>query len=111
MKVREKNWIRYRIYLVAVFFVSGLAIVLARAFQLQVLDKDRLESIARGGYIGTVKLPPKRGTIFDREGHQLALSVEVGSVYAHPKQIKEKGRTAKKLSKVLKRVTARSWGP
>lgn len=103
MKVREKNWIRYRIYLVAVFFVSGLAIVLARAFQLQVLDKDRLESIARGGYIGTVKLPPKRGTIFDREGHQLALSVEVGSVYAHPKQIKEKGRTAKKLSKVLKK--------
>ncbi|MBW1704803.1 MAG: transpeptidase family protein [Deltaproteobacteria bacterium] len=101
MKVKEKKWIRFRVYLVAVFFLLGLGTVLARAYQLQVLNKDRLAVIAQEGYVGTIKLPPKRGTIYEREGNELALSIEVGSVYAHPRQIEEKNNTAKQLSRVL----------
>lgn len=101
MNVRKKKWIRFRIYLVGFFFIAGLGIVLARAYQLQILEQDRLKAIARGGYVGTIKLPPKRGTIYDREGHELALSVEVGSIYAHPKRINEKRKAAEKLSGLL----------
>jgi len=101
MKVKEKKWIRFRIYLIATFFLLGLVTVLSRAYQLQVIEKSRLEAIARDGYVRTIKLPPKRGTISDREGHELALSVEVGSVYAHPTRIKDKFRTARELSSVL----------
>ncbi len=101
MKVSEKKWIRFRIYLVALFFIGGLGVILARAYQLQVLEKDKLASIARAGYRGLIKLPPKRGTIYDREGHELAVSVEVGSIYAHPKQVENKLDTAKQLSKIL----------
>lgn len=101
MKVREKKWIRLRIYLIASFFVLGLGTLLFRAFQLQVLKQDRLEAIARSGYKGTIKLPPKRGTIRDREGNELAVSVEVGSVYAHPRRIKAKKKTAVKLAQAL----------
>jgi cell division protein FtsI (penicillin-binding protein 3) len=101
MNVRKKKWIRFRIYLVGIFFVAGLGTILARAYQLQILEQDRLKAIARGGYVGTIKLPPKRGTIYDREGHELALSIEVGSIYAHPKRIKKKGKAARKLSRVL----------
>ncbi|MBU2498862.1 MAG: penicillin-binding protein, partial [Proteobacteria bacterium] len=97
MKVKEKKWIRFRIYLVACFFLGGLGVVLARAYQLQVLERDRLTSIALADYKGTVKLPPKRGTIYDREGHELAVSVEVGSIYAHPNQVKRKAHVALKL--------------
>ncbi len=102
MKVREKKYIRFRIYIVAAFFIIGLGVILARAYQLHVLEKDRLDAIARAGYIGTTKLPPKRGTVYDREMHELALSVEVGSIYAHPRQIKDKAKTARTLSRVLK---------
>jgi cell division protein FtsI (penicillin-binding protein 3) len=101
MKVREKKWIRFRIYVVAAFFLVGLATVSVRAFQLQILEKDRLEAIARAGYIGVTKLLPERGTIYDREHHELALSVAVKSVYAHPNQITDKAETARKLSRVL----------
>jgi cell division protein FtsI (penicillin-binding protein 3) len=101
MKVREKKWIRFRIYVVATFFLFGLGTILARAYQLQVLEKDRLTSIAQASYIGTTKLPPRRGTIYDRGGHELAISVEVESGYAHPKQIKEKAKTARELSRIL----------
>ncbi|MGD2125559.1 MAG: hypothetical protein PVG99_05730, partial [Desulfobacteraceae bacterium] len=101
MKVREKKWIRFRIYVVALFFLGGLGIILSRAYQLQVLEKDKLASIALAGYRDVVKLPPKRGTIFDREGHELAVSVEVESIYAHPNLVKKKQFAAKKLAKVL----------
>ncbi len=101
MKVKEKKWIRFRIYLVAFFFLAGLGTILARAYQLQVLERDRLASIARAGYRGTIKLLPKRGTIYDREGHELAVSVEVESVYAHPNLVKRKNDAAKKLSRAL----------
>ncbi|MFC1892226.1 penicillin-binding protein [Thermodesulfobacteriota bacterium] len=94
MKVQDKKWIRFRIYIVAFFFLAGLLTVMARAFQLQVIDRDRLDAIARAGYKGITKLPPKRGTIYDREGHELAVSVEVTSIYTHPKLIKDKDRTA-----------------
>jgi len=101
MKVREKNWIRFRMYLVAAFFLVGLGTIWARAYQLQVLQRDKLTTMARVGYRDTVKLPPKRGTIYDREGHELAVSIEVDSVYAHPKHVKKKSETAHRLSKIL----------
>ena len=101
MNVREKRWIRFRIYTVAVFFVLGLGVVLCRAYQLQVLDKDRLAAIAHEGYVGTIKLPPKRGTIYEREGHELAISVELASVYAHPRRVKDKAATARALARIL----------
>lgn len=101
MKVKEKKWIRFRIYVVAIFFMMGLGIILARAYQLQVLERGKLASIAQAGYRGTIRLPPKRGTIYDREGRELAVSVEVGSIYAHPKLVKNKISTARQLSRIL----------
>ena len=101
MKVKEKKWIRFRIYLIAFSFMGGMGIILARAYQLQVLERDKLSSIARAGYRGIVKLPPKRGIIYDREGHELAVSVEVGSIYAHPKLVKKRLYAARQLSKIL----------
>ena len=101
MKVQDKKWIRFRIYVVAFFFLIGLGIILARAYQLQVLEKDKLVAIARAGYKGVTKLLPKRGTIYDREGHELAVSVEVDSIYAHPNLVKKKLHSAKKLSRIL----------
>ena len=101
MKVKEKKWIRFRIYVVTTFFLLGFGTILARAYQLQVIERDYLRGIAENGIIGTTILPPERGTIYDREGNELALSVHVGSVFAHPKQIKEKNKTARQLSRIL----------
>ena len=46
MKVKEKKWIRVRITIVAVFFVCGLSIILARAYQLQVLERREVGVVA-----------------------------------------------------------------
>jgi cell division protein FtsI (penicillin-binding protein 3) len=101
MKVREKKWIRFRIYLVSAFFIGSLGIVLARAYQLQVLQKEKLASLALSGYRGVVKLPPKRGTIYDRKGRELAVTVEVESIFAHPRHVQNKSQVARDLAKAL----------
>ena len=101
MNVKEKRGIRFRVYLVALFFFFGMGIILARAYQLQVLKRDEYTALARAGYEGTVKLLPKRGTIYDRQGRELAVSVEVESVYAHPNQVEKELDAAKRLSRAL----------
>jgi len=101
MKVAEKRWIRFRIYVIAVFFLLGFGAIFARAYQLQVVEKDYLRGTAENGIIGTAQLPPDRGIIYDREGNELALSVQVGSVFAHPRQIKDKTAAARHLSRIL----------
>ena len=101
MKVKDKRGIRLRIYIITAIFLLGFSTVLARAYQLQILETDRLQSKAQAGYVGTIKLPPERGTIFDREGHELALSVEVRSVFAHPNRIRDKASAALRLSRIL----------
>ena len=102
MKVKEKKWIRFRIHLVAVFFMTGLATVFARAYQLQVLERDYLKDVADNGITGITILPPERGIIYDRDGNELAQSVQVGSIFAHPKLIKNREGTARQLSEILK---------
>jgi len=101
MKVKQKKWIRFRTYIVAGFFVSGLGVMLARAYQLQVLERDRLQSVAEANYRDKITLPSKRGGIYDRRGHALALTVEVGSVYARPGGMKKKNSVARKLARAL----------
>ncbi len=103
MNVVDKKWIRFRIYLVEVLFLIGLGIIIFRAYQLQVIQREHLKSIARAGYLKTKIIPSKRGTIYDREGKELALSIEVTSVYAHPKYIKDKKEAAIKLAPILGR--------
>jgi len=101
MRSSEKKWIRIRIFTLATIFGLGLLVILARGYQLQVLERDKLTAIARAGYSGVVKLPPMRGTIYDRQGKELAVSVEVASVYAHPNLIEKPNATAEKLAGLL----------
>jgi len=73
----------------------------ARTYQLQILESERLTVMAREGYMGMIKLPQKRGTIYDREGHELGVSAEAASIYAHPSNIGDKAEAAKRISVLL----------
>ena len=106
MRFTEKRWIRFRIYIVAGVFTLGLGVILARGYQLQVREREKLTAIARAGYSGVVKLPPMRGTIYDRQGNDLAVSVEVASVYAHPQRVEKQAQAARGLARVLDMKTS-----
>ena len=102
MRTKDKKSVRIRIYVTGVFFVLVLCVIFLRAYQLQILEGKRLSSLAREGYTGSLVLMPQRGTIFDRNGKELAISIDVSSIYAYPKAIKAKTGTATLLAKTLR---------
>jgi len=101
MRAKDKKWVRIRIYVTGVFFVLVLCVIFLRAYQLQIIEGKRLSSLAREDYTGSLVLTPQRGTILDRNGKELAISIDVSSVYAYPKAIKNKAKTASLLAKTL----------
>lgn len=78
------RWVRLRIGFLGLLLGVGLCIVLGRAFQLQVMEQERLSGMARDQYLRTAELAPHRGEILDRRGTRLAASVEVESIYVDP---------------------------
>ena len=63
-----------------------------RVTQLQVLSGDRYRECRSGRRSTTVPLPAQRGTIFDRNGRDLAMSIELTSIYADPKHVTDDDR-------------------
>jgi cell division protein FtsI (penicillin-binding protein 3) len=70
-------------------------------FQLQVLKKEQLYKLAAQQQNVQIPFVPKRGTIYDSRGNELAVSIEVDSVYADARKVVEVGKTAKALASIL----------
>lgn len=113
MKGLEKG-VRVRIRVIGVVFVLAFALVAYRAFDLQVLQGAQWDERAERQHQKVIPLTPQRGTIFDRNGEELAVSVNVDSVYAEPRNIEDRHAAALSLARVLdlpvKTVTAKLKG-
>jgi cell division protein FtsI (penicillin-binding protein 3) len=82
--------------------ISTWALAIAvRLFQLQVLDRKAFERQAARQSERTINLDSRRGPILDRNGRQLAVSVDTESVYAVPQDVTHPARTAAKLARAL----------
>ena len=101
MDAHESRRFNRRARVVLFVFVGGLALVGARAAQLQIKQHGYLARLARDQYLNTVKIPARRGHIYDRNGNPLAISVDVPSVYANPSAVSDAKGTARKLAKIL----------
>jgi len=73
----------------------------ARLVELQTRDKTHLQSLDAGQQVQTMTLPAERGSIFDRNGVDLALSVPQTTIVADPKVIHNPKAFAAKLAPVV----------
>jgi cell division protein FtsI (penicillin-binding protein 3) len=89
--------------LVGLFVVMALAFagVAVRLVLLQVREADAYEALAREQRIRSISLPAARGSILDRDGHELALSLPARAVFADPRLVKDPGTTAATLAPLL----------
>ncbi len=96
---------RFRLRLAVLLLVFAACILSLgyRAYELTIVEGDLYRGMAEDEYLREVTLPPRRGYILDRFGDQLAVSVDVESIYAHPRQIREEERplVARALAKAL----------
>jgi len=101
MKGKSINWFKVRIIFLACLLFFCFVLITGRMFQLQVLKKEQLYRLAAQQQHTRIPLVPKRGTIYDSRGNELAVSVEVDSVYADARKVVEAEKTAKELASIL----------
>ena len=89
---------KHRILFVIFIFSLFWFILLARSFSLQILPQKRLSDLKKQLFEKSVKIQPRRGVIYDRNGKELAISVPSQSLFADPHKIEESYFVAKKLA-------------
>jgi cell division protein FtsI (penicillin-binding protein 3) len=94
---------RPAIRLFAILGVMALALtaVLGRLVQLQVVKASAFTDLGARQRVRRVELPAKRGTIFDRNGVPLAMSVDARAIYANPELISDPAGTARAISPLM----------
>ncbi|HOA70447.1 MAG TPA: penicillin-binding transpeptidase domain-containing protein [Bacillota bacterium] len=74
---------------------------MARLIYVQFVWAEELGQQALDMRMQDIPIQPRRGVIYDRNGHELAFSIDVESLYAIPAQIKDPSETARALSDIL----------
>lgn len=78
-----------------------LSIVALRFYQIQVIEAPGYARTARGIVWRELSVPPRRGTIYDREGRTLARDTRVYSVAVRPARVRDPSGTARLLAQAL----------
>jgi cell division protein FtsI (penicillin-binding protein 3) len=102
MKAKSINWFKVRILLISCLLFVGFAFIVGRMFQLQVLKKEQLYKLAARQHHIQIPLVPKRGVIYDSKDNELAVSIEVDSVYADSKKVVDVEKAARDLTGILR---------
>jgi cell division protein FtsI (penicillin-binding protein 3) len=101
MASRAQDRFHLRIFVLSGFFLAWIALLIFRLIDLQVFQYGELSTRAKRQQSRSLEISPKRGTVYDRNGHELAVSVSVDSIYAVIQDIPEKGNAATKLAQAL----------
>jgi cell division protein FtsI (penicillin-binding protein 3) len=90
-----------RLWVAKFLFLALFLAVGGRAFQLQVLQGDKLMRLGQRQHLKEWIVLPKRGALIDRAGEPLALSMESQSVYIRPHRIQEADKVSQRLAEIL----------
>src|SRR5215467_12059941 len=98
----QENRVQVRLLIVAGCLVLWMAAVFVRLGTLQFIEHSYYLGRAHRQQQRTVEITPKRGAIFDRNMHPLAMSTEVESAYAIPTELGDnKDQAAQLLSGIV----------
>ena len=90
-----------RAFVIVVFFAILALIFFVRLVFLQVILAPEYSAQAQDSRTVGFYVEPRRGPIYDRNGHILAISVDATTVYANPSEIEEPGATSRAIAEAL----------
>lgn len=91
-----------RLALLALFLAVWGTVVVGRLAQIQIAQATRYRSRAQRQQERRIEVSPRRGSILDRQGRELAVSVEVSSVFAIPEEVEDAPAVAGTLAPLLR---------
>ena len=102
-KDKKNTSLIYR--LLGIYLLLGVwsLILVGRLVQLQLYNSPEYRLKAEQQQIGFIELSPQRGDILDRHLDELAISVRIDSVFAHPREVVEPLLAARALAGVLEK--------
>lgn len=95
----DRSDIRLKLVLVAVVLVLGL--VLVEVAKIQIAGGESLRAAAADQWSRSVTLPADRGSIFDHNGEELAVSIPAYSISVNPKLVTDEAGVAHTLQSLL----------
>jgi cell division protein FtsI (penicillin-binding protein 3) len=97
--------------LAALFLVFALCFlaVAARLFVLQLRDAPSYTALGRNQRVRHIVLPATRGSIYDRDGNDLAISLPARGVYANPQLVPNASETAAAIAPILDVSSTELW--
>src|SRR5437016_11270865 len=87
-----------RALIVTLALVAWMLAIGARLVQVQITQHDDLAARAQNQQLGAIDTSPIRGQVLDRQGRELARSIDTESFFADPREIDNVGRTARSIS-------------
>jgi cell division protein FtsI (penicillin-binding protein 3) len=98
--------LKNKIFFSFLVFCFLFAIVVSKAFYIQVVNKQKLLTYAKSQFIREVKEYPNRGNILDRNGSPLAINVHVYNLFTIPKnKDADFYKQLKNLSRIVPNLT------
>ena len=76
-------------------------LLIFRAFDVQIIEGDRLSKLADAQFQANVYFMPERGNIYSANGSILAASVNIPGVAVDPLMVRHKLKNAERLSNVI----------
>jgi cell division protein FtsI (penicillin-binding protein 3) len=98
---RADQRLRRRLVAMMLVVITLLVVVFGRVVMLQTVRADEYRQASMNQRLTTERLRAGRGTIFDRHGVELALSVPSTTVFADPRLVQDPRGTAQTLGQLL----------
>jgi cell division protein FtsI (penicillin-binding protein 3) len=92
---------RARFWLICLFFLVWALVIAGRLFWLQVVRHQEFVERAAKQQQRTFEVAPRRGVLYDRNLRELAMTVQVDSIYAVPTEIDDKQTAAHALAALV----------
>jgi cell division protein FtsI (penicillin-binding protein 3) len=92
---------RARFWLVCLFFLVWAILICFRLFWLQVVRHSEFVERAQKQQQRTFEVAPRRGVLYDRNLRELAMTVQVDSIFAVPSEMDDKQAAAHALAAIV----------
>src|SRR5580765_3720745 len=106
IEVPQSGISQRRVVFISLGLLAWMLIIGARLVQLQVNQHDELAARARNQQLNSIETAPIRGQVLDRQGRELARSLDTESFYADPSEIQNVSETAKRIAEITGQDTA-----
>jgi cell division protein FtsI (penicillin-binding protein 3) len=90
-----------RFWLICLFFFAWSLAITGRLFWLQIVRHQEFVERAEKQQQRTFEVAPRRGVLYDRNLHELAMTVQADSIYAVPTEIDDKKAAARALAQAV----------